>query len=103
MVARPDELEPLLDPIVTTDAVRRFAVQFFAFWTGPTSSVRLNPAELTAYRWLSPADALQRASAGTLGVPPATQAALAALNHRVGAGDARIRRPSRDESEGPVA
>jgi 8-oxo-dGTP pyrophosphatase MutT (NUDIX family) len=90
IVAAPGVLEPLLGPLVATDADRRFAVRFFAFWTDRSIAVRLNPNELTAHRWLSPADALQRAAAGALRVGPATRAALVALNRRVGGGEGPI-------------
>ena len=84
VVVASEQLEPLLGPLVTNDGDRRFMVQFFWVWIDRSVSIRLHAEELTAHQWLSPADALRRASAGTLRVPPATQAALAALDRRVG-------------------
>lgn len=102
IVAAHNELEPLLGPIVTTDADRQFDVRFFAFWTDQSVSVRLNAAELTAHRWLSPADALHRAADETLYVPPATKAALAALNQKVRTGEAGTWWSSNDGGDGSV-
>jgi 8-oxo-dGTP pyrophosphatase MutT (NUDIX family) len=93
-----DEIVPLLGPIDTTDAARHFAVWFFAFCADRAIEVRLDEAELTAYRWFPPADALRRSRAGSLRVPPATRAALAALAGRVDALTARAVGPSTDVS-----
>ncbi len=79
-----EQLEPLLGPLVANDADRHFMVEFFLVWINRSVSVRLHAAELTAHRWLSPADALRRASVGTLRIPPATLAALTELDHMVG-------------------
>lgn len=101
VVVASDKLEPLLGPLVANDTDRRFLVQFFLVWIEGSVLVRLNPAELTAHRWLSVADALRRASAGTLRVPPATQAALAELDRRVGLGEDGSQRAGGDP-ERPV-
>lgn len=101
IVIASEKFEPLLGPLVANDADRRFLVRFFLVWIKGSVLVRLNPAELTAHRWLSVADALRRASAGTLRVPPATQAALAELDRRVGLGEDGSQRAGGDP-ERPV-
>ena len=101
IIVASEQLEPLLGPLVANDADRRFMVEFFLVWVDQSVSVRLHAAELTAHTWLSPAEALRRASSGTLRVPPATLAALAELDRRVGAGEDEGPRAGGD-SECPV-
>lgn len=59
-----NDVVALLGPIITTDADRRFEVWFFSFWADPAIDVHLNDAELTAFRWFTPADALRPSTAG---------------------------------------
>lgn len=96
--AAADDVVPLLGPIITSDADRYFAVWFFTVCADQAIEVRLNEAELTAYRWFSPADALRRSTAGSLRLPPATKAALTALAGQVRAVVADAVRPSTDGS-----
>lgn len=100
LVAAPEELEPLVGPIVTVDRERRFTVRFFAWWADGAAVVRLNAAELTAHQWVTPADALRRLAAGSLRLPPATRAALTAVAGRLDALSGNAPRPGTDGSGG---